>query len=120
MLVTLSFSASAKIQPETISTNAIAVIRSSRDSGPSSASAARAATGASGVSPTPGGNSRATTHGSSRIAVSAGTEAATSQLPKPISSPNSRATWMAIGLADVAVIQRAEETARLAIAQNIR
>ncbi len=96
------------------------MIRSSRDSGPSAASALRAATGASGVSPTPGGKIRATTHGSSRIAVSAGTEAAMSHLPKPISSPNSRATWMPIGLADVAVIQSADETARLAIAQNIR
>ena len=63
---------------------------------------------------------RATTHGNSRIAVSAGTEAAISHLPKLMSNPNSCATWMPIGLADVAVIQRADDTARLAIPQNIR
>ncbi len=55
MLVTLSPSRSAKIQPETIITNATAVMRSSRDSRPSAASALRAAAGASGVAPTPGG-----------------------------------------------------------------
>ncbi len=97
-LVTLSSSASAKIQPETISANATAVIHSSRDSGPSAASALRAATGASGVSPTPGGNSRATTQGSSRIAVSAGTEAATatcrSRSPVRTPSPSGcRSDW---------------------------
>ena len=111
---------SAKIQPETISTNATAVILSSRDMRPSCASALRAATGASGVAPTPGGKNRATTRGSSRIAVSAGTEAATSHLPKPISRPNSFATWMPIGLADVAVIHSADDTARLAMPQYIR
>ena len=52
--------------------------------------------------------------------MSAGTEAATSHLPKSISTPNSRAIWIPIGLADVAVIQSAEETARLAMPQNIR
>ena len=118
--VTLSFSASAKIQPVTMSTNATAVIRSSRESGPSTASSLRAATGASGVLPTPGGNRYATTRGSSRIAVSAGTDATRSHFPKLIGTPNSFATWMPIGLAEVAVIQRAEETARPAIVQNIR
>jgi len=54
------------------------------------------------------------------FAVNAGTEAAMSQLPKPICSPNCFAIWIPIGLADVAVIQRADETARLAIPQNIR
>ena len=96
------------------------MIRSSRDSGPKVASALRAATGASGVLPTPGGKSRATTSGSSRIAVSAGTEAATQPLAEADLEPESCATWMPIGLADVAVIHSADETARLAIAQNIR
>ena len=63
---------------------------------------------------------RATTHGSSRIAVRAGAEAIISHLPNPISTPNRCATWIPTGLADVAVIHSADETARLAIAQNIR
>ena len=75
-LVTLRFSLSAKIQPVTISTNAMAVIHSSRDSGPSSASDFRAAAGASGVAPTPGGNKRASNQGSARIETSAGTDEA--------------------------------------------
>ncbi len=120
MLVTLSLSESAKIQPATISTNAAAVIFSSRVRGPIAANAVRAAAGASGVAPTPGGNSRATTSGSRTMAVSAGTDAATSHLPKPMSRPKSRATCRPIGFADVAVIHSAEETARLAIPQNIR
>ncbi len=120
MLVTFSPSLSAKIQPETISANATAVIRSSRDSGPNVASALRAAIGASGVSPTPGGNSRAINHGKARIAVSAGTEEATNHFPKPIWTPNCRATCIPIGFAEVAVIHKADDTARLAMVQNIR
>jgi hypothetical protein len=80
----------------------------------------RAATGASGVLPTRGGNRRATTHGSATIADSAGTQAATNHLPKPMSRPNSRTTCRPIGLADVAVIHNADDTARLAIPQNMR
>ena len=120
MLVTLSFRWSAKIQPVTISTNATAVIFSSRVSGPIAAIAVRAAAGASGVARTPGEWSFATTSGNRRIAVNAGTDAATSHVPKLMVRPNSRATWMPIGLADVAVIHSAEETARLAMPQNIR
>ena len=120
MLVTLSCSASANIQPDTISAKATAVIHSSRESGPSSASILRAATGASGVSRTRGGKSQPMTHGRARIAVSAGTEATSSHLPKPISRPNSRTTCRPIGLAEVAVIQSADETARLAMLQNMR
>jgi hypothetical protein len=37
-----------------------------------------------------------------------------------ISIPNSCATCVPIGLPDVAVIQSAEDTARLAMVQNIR
>ena len=55
MLVTLSFSASARIHPPTMTAKTTAVIHSSRVSGPSSASALRAASGASGVRPTRGG-----------------------------------------------------------------
>src|SRR4029453_10839496 len=120
ILVTLSCSLSAKIQPVTISTKAIAVIRSSRDSGPNSASALFAAAGASGVAPTPGGNKRASNHGKRRIAVNAGTDAAMSHFPKPRLTPYSCATRNAIGLGDVAVIQSAEEAARLALPQNIK
>ena len=54
------------------------------------------------------------------MAVSAGTHEARSQLPKPISSPNCFVTCTPIGLAEVAVIQSAEETARLAMVQNMR
>ncbi len=72
------------------------------------------------MAPTRGGKSFATIHGSSVIAVSAGTHEATSQLPKPISIPDWRITCTPMGLAEVAVIHRAEETARLAIAQNMR
>ena len=85
-----------------------------------SARSRRAAAGASGVFLTPGGKSHATSRGSSAIAASAGTDAATSQLPKPIVSPDSRAICTPIGLADVAVIQSADETARLAIVQYMR
>ena len=120
MLVTFSPSLSAKIQPDTISVNATAVIRSSRESGPSVASALRAATGASGVSPTVGGNSRAINQGKARMAVSAGTQEATNHFPKPIWIPYCRATCIPIGFAEVAVIHRADDTARLAIVQNIR
>src|SRR6185312_10695648 len=119
-LVTFRFSLSANIQPVTISTNAMAVIHSSRDSGPSSASAFRAAAGASGVAPTPGGNKRASNQGSARIETSAGTDEAISHFPKPTFTPYFCATWIAIGFADVAVIHSAEETARPAMVQNIR
>ena len=34
--------------------------------------------------------------------------------------PNSLTTWIPIGFAEVAVIHSADETARLAMAQNIR
>ena len=60
------------------------------------------------------------THGSARIAASAGTQDTSSHLPKPISSPNSLTICRPIGFADVAVIQSADETARLAMPQNIR
>jgi len=120
MLITLRCSVSANIQPDTIRAKITAVIHSSRDNGPSSASSFRAASGASGVSRMRGGKSRATTQGSARIAVSAGTEATSSHLPKPISSPKSRTICRPIGLAEVAVIQSADETARLAMPQNIR
>ena len=54
------------------------------------------------------------------MATSAGTEAASSQFPNPISTPSFWAICTPMGFADVAVSQRAEETARLAIAQNMR
>ena len=52
--------------------------------------------------------------------MSDGTAEARSHLPKSISSPAFCTICTAIGLAEVAVIQSAEETARLAIAQNMR
>ncbi len=61
-----------------------------------------------------------TRNGNMAIATSVGTEEAHSQLPNPISSPAFCTICTLIGLHDVAVIQRAEETARLAIAQNMR
>ena len=96
------------------------MIHSSRDIVPMPASSLRAAAGASGVAPTRGGKSFATSSGNIPIATSAGTQEARSQDPNPISSPNFCAICTPIGLAEVAVIQRAEETARLAIAQNMR
>lgn len=119
-LVTLRCRASAKTQLSTMNAKAPEVIHSSRVSGPSVPSSLRAATGASGVAPTPGGNMLAITRGSNKIAIRAGTDDIISHLPNPISTPNCCATWMPMGLADVAVIQRADETARLAIPQNIR
>ena len=96
MLVTLSFSVSAKIQPATISANATAVIRSSRDSGP--------------ISPSCGARGRRRVgrraharagRATRRPAAAAGSrsararDAVTSHLPKPMSSPKSRATCSA-------------------------
>ena len=120
MLVTFSFRVSANIQPDTITTKANAVIFSSRESGPIAASAVRAAAGASGVSRTPGGKTRERIRGIATIAISAGSDAVRSHLPNPISIPKCCAIWMPIGFAEVAVIQRADETARLAMPQNTR
>ena len=119
-LVPLRFSALPNTQPATITANVPAVIHSSRDIGPMRARSLRAAAGASGVAPTRGGKSFATSRGNIAIAMSDGTEEARSQLPKPISSPAFCAICAPIGLHEVAVIQRAEETARLAIPQNMR
>src|SRR5512134_353028 len=58
--------------------------------------------------------------GRRRIATSVGTDEATSQEPKPMERPKVRPTSTPMGLAEVAVSQRAEETLRLAIPQNIR
>jgi hypothetical protein len=118
--VLLSCSALPNTQPATITTNVTAVIRSSRDIAPMPARSLRAAAGASGVAPTPGEKISKTSRGNITIALSVGTEEARSQLPKPISSPAFCAIWTPIGLQEVAVSQRAEETARLAIAQNMR
>ena len=84
------------------------------------ASSLRAAAGASGVLPTPGGKSFATIRGRSTIATSDGTAEARNHFPKSISSPAFCTICTAIGLQEVAVIHSAEETARLAIAQNMR
>ena len=109
-----------KIQPATISTKVTAVIHSSRDIRPMPASSLRAAAGASGVLPTRGGKSFATIRGRSPIATSEGTAEARSHFPKSISSPACWTICTAIGLAEVAVIHSAEETARPAIEQNMR
>ncbi len=115
-----SFSAPAETHPVTISTNATATTFSSRLNGPIERRAARAAAGASGVPRTPGGNSQYSTRGRRRTAASAGTDAARSHEPKLIFRPNWRAISTPIGFTDVAVIQSAEETARLAMPQNMR
>ena len=80
----------------------------------------RAAAGASGVLPTRGGKIFATIRGMSPIAINDGTDEARNHFAKSILSPAFSAICTAIGLAEVAVIQSAEETARPAIAQNIR
>ncbi len=100
--------------------NVTAVIRSSRDIGPMLASSARADAGASGVLPTRGGKSFETSRGNKTIATSAGTHDARIQGANPILSPNFSAICTPIGLAEVAVNQSADETARLAMAQNIK
>ena len=121
MLVTLSFSVSAKIQPDTISTNATAVILSSRVSGPIAASAVARGGRRVGRRAHAGREELRDDQRQQRGSPSApAPRPSTSHLPKPISSPNSRAIWTPIGLADVAVIHSADETARLAMPQNIR
>ncbi len=93
---------------------------SSRDSGPISSSCWRAAAGAAGVSVTPGGKIQKIRRGSRAMVTSAGTDATRSHLPKSTFSPCSAASDTPIGLADVAVSHSADETARLAMPQNIR
>ena len=110
----------AMTQPVTMSAKDTATIHSSRLSDPIERSAARAAAGAPGEAVTPGGYNQYRKSGSRSIAVSVGTDAATNHDPKLMSRPYCSATDTPIGLTDVAVSQRAEETARLAIPQNIR
>ena len=120
MLVTFSPSLSAKIQPDTISANAAA--------GDSFVARQRSqcckrftrGLGASGVSSTPGGNNRAINQGKQRSAVKAGTAEAINHFPKPIGCHTAAPACSPMGLAEVAVIHRADDTARLAMAQNIR
>src|SRR5262249_40562622 len=106
--------------PVTMTAKVTATIHSSRESDPMLCSSLRAMAGASGVSVTPGGNSRERTKGSIRMVASAGTEAASSQLPKLIFSPDCAASDTPMGLAEVAVSHRADETLRLAMPQNMR
>ena len=89
-LVVLRCSLLPKIQPATISTKATAVIHSLRDIAPMPASSLRAAAGASGVAPTRGGKVFATSRGSIPIAMSDGTEEASSHFPKSIWTRPSR------------------------------
>src|SRR5690348_14901580 len=119
-LVALMFNWLPSTQPAIISAKIAAVISSFLDIDPIDARSLRAAPGASGVAPTPGGKILKTRNGNIAIATSVGTHEASSQLPNPISNPAFCTIWMPIGLQDVAVIQRAEETARPAIEQNIR
>src|SRR5262245_47294424 len=58
--------------------------------------------------------------GRSAIAQSVGTAEATSQRPKPISTPNPFETSAPSGLATIAVSHRADETLRLAMPEYIR
>ena len=54
------------------------------------------------------------------MVASAGTDAASSHVPKLIFTPDCAASDTPIGLAEVAVSQRADETPRLAMPQNMR
>ena len=58
--------------------------------------------------------------GSSAIIVSTGTDAATIHDPKLILTPYGCASDTAMGLPEVAVSHKADDTLRLAIPQNIR
>ena len=58
--------------------------------------------------------------GSRRMVASAGTDAASSHVPKVIFRPDCAASDTPIGLAEVAVSHRADETLRLAMPQNMR
>src|SRR5512135_749376 len=58
--------------------------------------------------------------GRRRMATSVGTDAAISQEPKPMERPKVRPISNPMGLAEVAVSQRAEETLKLAMPQNMR
>jgi hypothetical protein len=109
-----------KIQPDTIRTNATAVIHSSRESGPDGRKGlARRDWSIRCLADTRREQTRAMIQGKATIAVNTGTEEAVSHLPKLISSPNSRTNWIPIGFADVAIIHNADDTARLAIVQTI-
>src|SRR4029077_3236820 len=119
-LVVLRSSLLPNTQPATISTKVAAVIHSSRDILPMLARSLRAAAGASGVLPTRGGKIFATMRGRRPSATSDGTAEASNHLPKLISSPAFCTICTAIGLQEVAVIQRAEEIARLATPKNMR
>jgi hypothetical protein len=83
-------------------------------------SSLRAIAGALGVSATPGGKSRERIRGSRKIVTSAGTDEANSHVPKVIFTPDCAASDTPMGLAEVAVSHRADETLRLAMPQNMR
>ena len=115
-----SFNVAADAHSATIPTNAARTIRSSRPSGPSAASARRASAGASGVALISGAISQRSSSGISSIAVSVGTQAATSHEPNPISTPNVLAISVPSGLAAIAVSHNVDERLRLTMPENIR
>jgi hypothetical protein len=87
--------------------------------GPSAFSVALAATGASGVAVTSGAINRKSSSGKSTIAVSVGSEDASSHDPNPISTPSGRAISAPSGLAAIAVSHSADDSVRLAMPENI-
>src|SRR6185436_19490492 len=90
------------------------------ESGPSAASACLAAAGASGVDVTSGFMMRSSSHGSSTMAVSVGTDDAMNHETKLISSQALRASSAPSGLAAIAVNHSADDRLRLTMPENIR
>ena len=105
--------------PVTMTAKFTATIHSSRVSRPMLLSSLRAIAGASGVSVTPGGNSR-NYHWQQKNGCQRRTDAASNHLPKEIFTPDCAASDTPMGLAEVAVSHRADETLRLAMPQNMR
>ena len=119
--VRFRFKVPAMTQPVTMSAKDTATIHSSRLRGPIERSAARAAAGASGEAVTPGGYNRYRNQGKQQDRG----QRRNRRGDEPRAEVDRRgrtasATDTPIGLTEVAVSQRAEETARLAIPQNIR
>src|SRR4030095_3602429 len=103
---------SAITHPVTITAKVTATIHSSRESRPMLCSSLRAMAVASGVAVAPGGNSRETMRGRRRMVASAGNDAASSQVPNVIFTPDCAASDTPIGLGEVAVSHRDDATLR--------
>src|SRR5262245_61128687 len=115
-----SDSAAADPHNSTMPANVVSTIFSLRLSGPSVARARRAAAGASGVAFGSGPINHARNGGMRIIAISVGTDAATSHDANEISTPDARAISAPIGLAAIAVSHNADDRLRLTMPENIR